>query len=310
MYIMKKLVKTYLFVMLPFVAFSQFHTLKMPKTSPQVTETQQLGVTDITIDYHSPAVRGRKVWKDVVTSYDDPDLLWRAGANMNTRIQFSTDVMINGQVLPAGNYGFHVEIKDNEPWTLFFAHNDNLWGSYYLDKEKDIALRVDITPVECNFSEQLDYRFIDRTDSSLVVALEWAEKRIPFTVSVDLNKTVIESFRYELRGINTYRWEAWNDAANWCLRRNTNLEEALEWANRSINGGYGGFAANQNVNNTSTKAKILLKLGREEEFNMVLTELQELITGQNQVRDIYWFGKFLIAENKAAEAEKLYEVTL
>ncbi len=253
---------------------AQFHTLKLPRPSVKVLETQELGVTDIAIDYSSPAVRGRDVWNTIVNG-SDPNLAWRAGANMNTRISFSTDVTINGQSLKAGSYGIHVEVQDNV-YTLLLADQDNLWGSYYLDREKHLALKVPVESEACAFSEQLDYEFVDRTDSTVVVALEWADKRIPFTVGVDLNETVVSSLRYELLGINTYRWEAWNDAAQWCLNHNTNLKEALVWADRSINGGYNGFAANKNVTNMTTKVQLLSKLNRDEEFNNALAELTSM----------------------------------
>ena len=260
---------------------AQFHTLTIPQASPKVVETQRLGVTDITIDYSSPAVRGRDIWTSVVNSYGDPNLAWRAGANMNTRISFSTDVTINGEPLKAGSYGFHIDV-DGDNFTLMFAHHDNLWGSYYLDREQHISLTIQVQAEACPPSEQLDYEFINRTDSSVDIALEWGEKRIPFTVGVDLNKTVVESFRYELLGINTYRWEAWNDAASWCLNHDTNLEEALSWVDRSINGGYGGFAANKNATNLTTKARILEKLDREEALNETISEMVTTAMGPGE----------------------------
>ena len=258
-----------------YFSMGQFHTVKVPQSSPHVVETQTLGITDITIDYHSPAARGRDVWPNVVGTFETNGIPWRAGANMNTRISFSTDVTINGEELKSGSYGFHVLIEDDS-WTLLFAHHDNQWGSYYLDLEKDITLRVETEPTETNFSEQLDYEFVNRTDSSVVIALEWGDRRIPFTVGVDLNRTVVDNFRYELLGINTYQWEAWNDAASWCLSRNTNLEEALEWAKRSINGGSGGFAANKNITNMSTKIQLLSKLNKKEELTASIDEAATL----------------------------------
>ncbi|MEP1097347.1 MAG: DUF2911 domain-containing protein, partial [Cyclobacteriaceae bacterium] len=252
----------------------------------------------------SPAVRGRDVWNDVVGSYADPNLAWRAGANVNTRISFNTDVMIEGQKLKAGSYGFHIDTSEDGSWTLLFAHHDNQWGSYYLDKENHVTLKVETTPVECAFSEQLDYRFINRTDSSVVIALEWGEKRIPFAVSVDLAETVLANFRYELLGENTYRWEAWNDAARWCYDQNINLEEGLAWANRSINGGYTGFAANKNFTNMSTKARILVALNREEELVSTVKEMHTLL---DDLGSIYFFGLFLIENEKAPIAEEMYQ---
>lgn len=287
----------------PFTTMAQFHTVNVPKPSPKVIETQQLGITDITISYHSPAVKGRDVWNGVVNSYG-PSLPWRAGANMNTTFKFTTDVMIEGQNLKAGSYGFHVILKEGDSWTLVFAHHDNQWGSYYLDLEKHVALTVDVKPLETVFSEQLDYRFINRTDSSLLIALEWGEKRIPINVSVDLNKTVIENFRYELLGINTYRWEAWNDAANWCLSRNTNLEEALEWANRSINGGYTGFAANKNFTNLSTKGNILWRLEKKDESDAAFKEAIGIMSDPN---DTYGVGRSLLDSGRTNLSLQVFE---
>lgn len=283
-----RILLTLMILSLGLVTQAQFHTLKIPQTSPKVVETQRLGVTDITIDYSSPATRGRDVWNTVINSYDDPNLAWRAGANMNTRISFSTDVTVNGNPLKAGAYGFHIDV-DGDDYTLMFAHHDNQWGSYYLDREEHVSLKLKVKAESCPPSEQLDYEFLNRTENSLDIALEWGEKRIPFTIGVDLNKTVIESFRYELLGINTYRWEAWNDAATWCLRHDTNLEEALDWANRSINGGYNGFAANKNASNLGTKARLLQKLGRTLALDQTISELvtTEMNAGETNGTSIF-----------------------
>ncbi|CAM1347375.1 DUF2911 domain-containing protein [Tenacibaculum crassostreae] len=270
---------------------AQFHTLNIPQSSPEVQETQKLGVTTITINYSSPSVKGRDVWNNsnIIPQNGNP-IAWRAGANMNTTITFSTDVLVEGQVLKAGTYGFHVIPKGNT-YTLLFAHNNNQWGSYYLDLDKDITLSVEVTSVESPFSEQMDFEFLDRTENSLVIGLEWDKRRLPFKVEVDLNKTTVESFRSELRGINTYHWQAWNDAANWCLTHNTNLEEALEWANRSINGGYGGFAADKNLRNLGTKIRLLKKLNKTTELEATKTEAKNLYATANEANG---FGVFLM----------------
>ena len=284
---------TIVFLLIFSTANAQFHTLKIPRSSNRVIETQRIGITDITINYGSPSINNRDVWNDtrVIPQNGNP-IPWRAGANMNTTIKFSTDVLIEGQVVKAGVYGFHI-IPKGDVFTLLFAHNNNQWGSYYLDMEKDITLQVDVKPTECPFSEKLDYEFLNWTEDSVTIGLEWADKRIPFVVSVDLNTTVVESFRHELRGVNTYHWQAWNDAANWCLNHNTNLEEALEWTERSINGGFHGFAANKNFTNLATKFKILKKLNKTEECAKALTELEKEEYNGNQA---FQFGRDLLNE--------------
>lgn len=283
------------------ISKGQFHTLKIPKASNQVIETQTLGVTEITLNYHSPSVQERDVWNNpnVIPQNGDP-IAWRAGANMNTTISFSTDVMINGNNLAKGTYGFHV-IPRGETYDLFFAHNSNQWGSYYLDLEKDVSLTISVKSEECPHSEKLDYEFINWNEDEVTVALEWANRRLPFTVAVDINKTVIASFRSELRGINTYHWQAWNDAAQWCLSRNTNLEEALEWTNRSINGGFNGFASNKNITNLTTKARILSRLDKDEELDATVAEISDLEMSVNEVNA---FTIFLLRLDRAESALK------
>lgn len=255
---------------------AQFHTLKRPHASPRVIEKQLLGITEIEVDYSAPLVKGRDVWNDpsIVPQNGNP-FPWRAGANMNTTISFSTDVKIENHKLKAGTYGIHI-IPDDDVYTVMFAHNHHQWGSYYVDEAKDVSLKIKVKAESCTKSEQLDFEFLERTKNCLVIGLEWDEKRIPFKVEVDLNKTVVESFRSELRGLNTYRWEAWNDAARWCLNNNTNLEEALVWVNRSINGGLKGYAANKNKWNLRTKIRLLEKLGKHEEKTKTEAELRSL----------------------------------
>ena len=115
------------FLLLPILllalsAQAQFHTMKLPKASPHVLVTQQLGITDISIDYSSPATKGRNVWEEVVP-FEGKPIAWRAGADMNTRIKFSTDVTINGESFPAGSYGFHIIPHKEGKWELLFAEN-------------------------------------------------------------------------------------------------------------------------------------------------------------------------------------------
>src|ERR1041384_6093557 len=103
--------------------------------------SERIGITDVTIDYDRPAVNGRegKIWGEVV-HYGFADLgygtskaaPWRAGANENTTIQFSTDVTVEGKALPEGKYGFFVAMG-KEKATLVFSKFNTAWGSFYYD---------------------------------------------------------------------------------------------------------------------------------------------------------------------------------
>jgi len=110
---------------------------------------ERIGITDVTIHYDRPGVKGRdgKIWGQLIqTGYNDlgfgntKQAPWRAGANENTTIEFSTDVKIEGQNLPAGKYGFFVAYDPNE-CTLIFSKNSESWGSFFYNAAED-ALRV------------------------------------------------------------------------------------------------------------------------------------------------------------------------
>src|SRR4051794_28359479 len=187
---------------------------------------ERIGITDITIHYDRPAVKGRdgKIWGQLIqTGYNDlgfgnsKQAPWRAGANENTTMEFSTDVKIEGQSLPAGKYGFFVAYDPNE-CTPIFSKNSESWGSFFYNPAED-ALRVKVKPVQSDKSvERLKYEFTNQTDSSAVIALQWEKLMIPFKVEVDLINTQLASFRKELQTNKGFLWESWSQAANWCVQ--------------------------------------------------------------------------------------------
>ncbi len=120
-------------------AFAQT-SLKLPETSPEAMVRQRVGITDITITYHRPLVAGRKVWGGLVPLGQ----VWRAGANENTVIEFSTPVLVEGKPLAAGRYGLHM-IPTAEMWTIIFSKMADAWGSYTYSESED-ALRVPVKP--------------------------------------------------------------------------------------------------------------------------------------------------------------------
>ena len=154
---------------------------------------------------------------------------WRAGANENTTIEFTTDVLVEGQPLPAGKYGFFIAYDPNES-TLIFSRNSTSWGSFFYDPQEDV-LKVKVKPVPLDKEvEWLRYEFIDQKENSATIALEWEKLSIPFKVDVDYVKTQLESFRRELRSDKAFTWNAWVQAAQFCAQRNIDLDEGLTWA--------------------------------------------------------------------------------
>jgi hypothetical protein len=227
---------------------AQAPPLALPKQSPRASLSQTVGLTTIGLTYDRPAVNGRQVWGALVPF----DSVWRAGANENTVLEFSSPVRVGGQALGAGRYGLHM-IPTRGDWTVILSRQANAWGSFSYDPEED-ALRLTATPVPGEMHERLTYTFDDPTESSVVLVLRWEKLAVPFTIGVDTKTVVTDSLREQLRGLGRFFWQPWSQAAAWCAANGVNLEEATTWADRSI-------AMNENFTNLRVRAALLGQRG-------------------------------------------------
>lgn len=294
------------------VTIVQAQTLTLPAQggNKRAMISEKIGLTDVTIRYHRPGVKGRegKIWGQLIpVGYSDlgfgtaKESPWRAGANESTTIEFSTEVKIEGQSLPAGKYGFFIAYGPQES-TVIFSKDNTSWGAYYYDPKKD-ALRVKVKPVTTDRStEWLKYEFTDQTESKATVSLSWEKLTIPFTVEVDLVKTQLESFRAELRTERGFVWQGWQTAAQWSADHNTNLEEALQWADSAVNQSVG----ERNFVTLSTKAAVLEKLGRTDES---LTVMKEALPMGN-MNELHQYGRKLLTMKKTKEALEVFKINL
>ncbi len=270
---------------------------------------ERIGITDITIHYDRPGVKGRegKIWGQLVpigftdqffgSSKEAP---WRAGANECTTIEFSTDVSIEGKGLSKGKYGFFIAYGVEES-TLIFSKDNNSWGSFYYDPKNDV-LRIKIKSIKTESSrEWLQYEFKNQTENSATVVLSWEKLNFPFKIEVDLNQTQVESFRNELRTDMGFFWLGWQTAAQWCVDHNTNLEQALQWADTSVNPNVLG---DRNFISLSTRSQILDKLGRTEESSATMKEA----IPYGSMNQIHQYGRQLIAIKKNNEALEVFKL--
>src|SRR4051794_27555648 len=153
--------------------------LDLPRPSPNASVTQTVGITDITIKYSRPGVKGREIWGKLVPY----DKVWRTGANENTTITFSTPVKIEGHELPAGRYGLFT-IPTADRWTVIFSKDSNDLGAFNY-KQEDDALRIEAGPQPAAFRERMAFGFDDVTDTSTKVILSWEKLQVTFTIEVD-----------------------------------------------------------------------------------------------------------------------------
>lgn len=263
--------------------------LTLPEASPKASIAQTVGLTDVAITYHRPAVNKRTVWGDLVP-YGE---VWRAGANQNTTISFSSPVTVNGKPLAAGTYGLHM-IPTAGDWTIAFSNVSWAWGSFSYDEKED-ALRVDAKPQPAEFQERLSYGFDDPTEKSVEVALRWEKLEVPFTVEVDTPAVVVASLRKELRDLPRFGWQGWNGAAAYAMRNKVDLDEALTWVDRSI-------AMQENFNNLRTKAGILEAKGDAAAAGVLRDKAMKIATEA----DINTHGYQLLGAGKTDEAIEMF----
>ena len=244
-----------------------FAQLTLPRDSQRQEIAQTVGDTKVSIVYHRPNTKGRKIWgcetTDVVPIANNlyPCLVpygqvWRTGANEHTTIEFSRDVTISGQSLPAGKYGFHA-IPNKAEWTLIFSKANDQWGSFTYDEKKD-ALRVKVKPVKSAMQESLSYDFQNITANSGQISLRWEKIAVPFTFDIgDIFGRNLTLIREAIKTRKSDDFRPLNQGASYIytFRIKNNYDEALGWLEESIK-------ARETFGTLQLKARLLAETGK------------------------------------------------
>jgi len=255
--------------------------VRVPRPSQKATVMQTIGVTDVTITYSRPGVKGRKIWGDPLpaqanvqgeATLDDQNVrpkdavivpwghVWRTGANEATTFEVTDDVLINGQKLPAGSYSLHT-IPTKDEWTIVFNGTANQWGSFDYDPKKD-TLRVKAKPQwGSENTEWLQYTIDPVTDDSAQVNIRWEKVTVPFTVKVpDVNAVTMTKLRAAVNAAKADDWRTPLQASNYALQNSSAAddEEGFAWLERSIK-------VKTTFQNLSAKARALYKAGKKQE---------------------------------------------
>lgn len=304
------------------VAFAQQPPkVRLPQASPAATVSQTIGITDISITYHRPSVRGRTLWGDI-TSEKVAALLkansvapgadgegtidgaqgggkdfpmapnghvWRAGANEATKFTVSDDVLINGQKLAAGAYSIHF-IPGKDEFTVIFNKTADQWGSFRYDAKQD-ALRVKVKPMWLNDAqEQLSYAIPLMSANSAQVVLRWEKIAVPFTIEVPNQDALVRSKIDAMIAANPTDWQIPLAVAS-AYFNDDKFEDALSWADKSIK-------VKETFQNLRTKANLLNAMGKKQEAIAVAE--QAIARGKAEGTDTTRFEKFL-ADLKAGK---------
>lgn len=202
--------------------------LQLPRPSQKAQVMQTVGLTDVTITYSRPGVKGRVIWGGLVPY----DKVWRTGANEATAITFSTDVKVNGQPLPAGTYSLHT-IPTKSDWTVIFNKKAEQWGSYSYDEKED-ALRIQVKTQPHAFNEWMEFSLPDIAVDKATVALDWEKLRVPFEIQVETVDHALASARAAMASLAADDQQTAFRCASFAFENNVAPDEARQWADKSI----------------------------------------------------------------------------
>ena len=202
--------------------------LRTPRPSPGATVKQTIGITDLTVAYSRPGVKGRTIWGGLVPN----DTLWRTGANEATTFTTSTEITFGGQKLAAGTYAV-VTIPSKSEWTFVLNTDKDMWGSNGYQQSKDV-LRLKATPTAAEHQEWMEFSFEDLTPTSANLVLRWEKLRLAVPITADVNGLTLAACRAAIDTAKADNWRVRNSAARWCLDNDVALAEARPWLDQAL----------------------------------------------------------------------------
>lgn len=226
----------------PSVVFAQ---LSLPQASPLAKVSQVVGLTEISVTYHAPSVKGRQIWGSLVP-YGQ---VWRSGANQSTRIRFEDDVLIGGQRVPAGQYAFYTLPTDSANAFVILNRDTARWGTDGYNPQADL-FRVPVGISAAPFTETLQYSFSNVQPDRIVLDLTWERRRITVPIQVEVLPKAVANIRKATAEARPDDWLLLTQAAEYLVKNDVEHELALSLLNRSI-------AIQQNYYNTWVKARLL-----------------------------------------------------
>ena len=199
-----------------------------PQPSPKATVEQRVGLTDVSVEYSRPGVKGRAVFGDLVP-YGNT---WRTGANFNTKVTFSSDVSIDGQTLNAGSYGLYTVPNKNSWEVMFYSESDNSGVPRDWDDNKVVAkTSVEVYSMPMNV-ETFTITFDDVSGTSAVIGLLWEKTYIGIKFEVPTDKLVSET----IDAVMAASPEAgdYYNAAIYYRQQDLDIKKANEWMEKAM----------------------------------------------------------------------------
>ncbi len=208
-------------------AFAQ--QIQMPQASPSAKIAQQVGLSNVTVDYSRPSTKGRKIFGELVPFGD----VWRTGANGATLLTFSTDVIISGKNVPAGQYALYA-IPNKSEWTMILSKNTKLWGAIGYDESDDL-LRFNVSPNKLSRNyETMEITFADMTDTGANLSIKWETTRVDFRIETEVDEIVMAQIQELVIDTDTENPGLLYAAANYYYTNKKDMNQAYAWISKSV----------------------------------------------------------------------------
>lgn len=243
------------------MAFSIYPQVDLPRISPPALVSQTIGYTNVTINYCRPAVKERKIW-GMLVPYNQ---VWRTGANEATTIQFTDDVRIQDNKIPAGRYSLFT-IPGESKWTVILNKEDKQWGAFNYKQQNDLV-RFDVVPGKGSFYERLQFSFNNVTDVSASVVMNWENLEISFKVESDVHSQALAKIK-EAIASQPDRWQNYTEGATYAADNKVFLDDALQWTDKAISLGHEYYAY-------FVKAKVLFAMDKFKDALNTLNKCRE-----------------------------------
>jgi hypothetical protein len=199
--------------------------LELPRPSPTAKVTQQVGLTEVTVEYSCPGVKNRKIW-DGLVPYDK---MWRTGANTATKITFTKDVTFADKPVPAGSYALFT-IPTKGAWTVILNKKPDQPGTANEYKAELDFLRVQVKPGAAPFRERLAFIFSNMTDDKASLDLEWEKLRLSIPIGV---ATAQQALTNVTNAVDN-GWRVYASSARYMLETKKDYDTGLKYVDTSL----------------------------------------------------------------------------
>lgn len=221
---MKKII---LGLALSFLSVGMNSQVKTPQSSPKAVVNQMVGLTEVELEYSRPSAKGRTVFGNLVPFGS----MWRTGANANSTISFSEDVVIDGKSLKKGKYAIFTIPKVDSWEVIFYSKTDN-WGNPEEWNEADVALRTTVKPEFLNRNVESFTIEINNLDNNFAhLNLIWEKTLVAVKFEVPTQKMAMASIEKTLTGPTAGDYFS---SAQYFFQSNGDLNKALEYCNKAL----------------------------------------------------------------------------